>query len=203
VKRPDSVEIVLATSNAGKVREIVQIVAGLDVRVRPLGDFPGMAPVDEDGDTFRANAEKKARAVHAHTGRVAVADDSGICVDALGGAPGVRSARYAGEGAGDAENNRALLAALAGFPPERRGATFVCAVCVYPVAGEAVFLEGTCRGVVLGAPRGNGGFGYDPLFLVPDEGMTFAELPPETKNRISHRGRALAGLAGVLRRIRG
>jgi XTP/dITP diphosphohydrolase len=194
-------ELVLATGNRGKLREIGQILADLPVRVRALSEFPDVGEIVEDGETFRANAELKARAVHAHTGFLAVADDSGLCVDHLSGAPGVRSARYAGERATDAENNRKLLAAMEGVPARDRGATFVCRVCAFPVNGEPVFLEGECRGVLLTAPRGDNGFGYDPVFLYPPENQTFAELPPAIKNRISHRGRAFAGLPEVLRRL--
>ena len=198
---PPVLEIVLATGNRGKLREIRQILVDLPVRARALSDFPDVGEIAEDGETFRANAEQKARAVHARTGLLAVADDSGLCVDRLGGAPGVRSARYAGENATDAENNRKLLAAMEGVPAGNRGAAFVCCVCAFPVEGGPAFLEGECRGVLLAAPRGDNGFGYDPLFLYPEEGLTFAELPAAIKNRVSHRGRAFAGLPAVLERV--
>ncbi|MBX6378844.1 MAG: non-canonical purine NTP pyrophosphatase, partial [Clostridia bacterium] len=142
----------------------------------------------------------KARAAAACTGLPALADDSGLCVDALGGAPGVRSARFAGEGASDEENNRLLLAQLTGLPAERRTATFRCAVAWVvpgPEPRECVRV-GVCRGIVLEAPRGTGGFGYDPLFLVPEAGKTFAEMTLAEKEGVSHRGRALAAIRPVV-----
>ena len=145
----------------------------------------------EDGDTFSANARKKAIHYSHFTHDLVVADDSGLEVDALGGMPGVRSRRYAGASATDAENNAKLLDALRGLPPERRGAQFVC---VLAIARNGIFVaefQGTARGVLLGAPRGGNGFGYDPLFFDPECNKTFAELLPEEKLRLSHRGRAL------------
>ncbi|PZN11033.1 MAG: non-canonical purine NTP pyrophosphatase [Bacillota bacterium] len=194
-------ELVIATSNPGKLAEIRTIFqeAGLELRLRSLADFPGITMPREDGETFLDNARRKALAVARQAGRPALADDSGLCVDALGGRPGVRSARYAGEGAGDAANNARLLAELAGVPPERRGAEFRCAVVLALPDGRWTAAEGSARGRILEEPRGRGGFGYDPLFLSDELGVTFAEAPPEEKNRVSHRGRALRALLPRLR----
>jgi XTP/dITP diphosphohydrolase len=159
--------------------------------------------VEEDGETFAANAAKKAREVAAAAGLPALADDSGLEVDALDGAPGVRSARYAGAGHDDAANNRRLLAELAGVPTARRTARFRCAVALAdprgPLGDTVEIREGACAGVILESPRGHNGFGYDPLFLYPELGRTFAELSLEEKGRLSHRARALAAMLPVLR----
>jgi XTP/dITP diphosphohydrolase len=191
------VKLVFATRNAGKLRELAALVTplGLEVVSVPLDD------VDEDRDSFAGNAEKKARAALTRSGLPALADDSGLEVDALEGAPGVRSARYAGDGHDDAANNRALIAALAGVPPARRTARFRCVLFYADPAGRTLVAEGACEGLIAEAPRGRGGFGYDPLFLVAGdpEGRTMAELPPEEKNRISHRARAMARLVEGLR----
>jgi len=186
-------DIVIASGNAHKVREIRAICEGLPVTFLSLADYPGLPPVVEDGDTFEANARKKALAVAAATGRMALADDSGVEVDALGGAPGVHSARWAGRQGDDAANNAKLVAAMRGVPPERRTMRYRCVIAVAdPVGGVLFTAEGACEGVVLLEPRGRNGFGYDPHMLIPGEGGTLAELALEVKNRISHRGRALA-----------
>jgi XTP/dITP diphosphohydrolase len=203
--------LVFATRNAGKVVELRQLlpgvfVLGVDEAAARLGrEIPD---VDEDADTFAGNAIKKAREVSQATGLPALADDSGLEVDALGGAPGVWSARYAGSG-GDAANNAKLLVALAEVPPERRTARFRAVLALADVAGplgdEVITAEGSCEGVVLDAPRGNGGFGYDPLFLLPELGQTFAELGVGTKGERSHRARAMQAirprLLGYLERL--
>ncbi|HSR98123.1 MAG TPA: non-canonical purine NTP pyrophosphatase [Kofleriaceae bacterium] len=192
--------LVFATRNAGKVVELRQLlpgvfVLGVDEAAARLGR--GIPDVDEDADTFAGNAIKKAREVSHATGFPALADDSGLEVDALGGAPGVWSARYAG-GGGDAANNAKLLVALADVPPERRTARFRSVLALADVAGplgdEVVTAEGSCEGVVLDAPRGTGGFGYDPLFLVPELGLTFAERGVGTKGERSHRARAMQAI---------
>ena len=194
-------ELVIATSNRGKAAELRRLLAeaGLPVRVRTLDEWPGVVMPPEDGATFVDNARIKAVAVARQVGRPALADDSGLCVDALGGRPGVRSARYAGPGAGDAANNAKLLAELAGVPPEQRGAEFRCAVVLALPDGRWTAAEGRTRGRILTAPRGQGGFGYDPLFYSEELGMTFAEAGAEAKNRVSHRGRALRALMPALR----
>jgi len=196
-------EVVLASGNAGKVREF-QDLLGAHWRVRPQAEF-GVAPVAETGDTFLANALLKARHAAAHTGLPALADDSGLEVDALGGDPGVRSARYAGPAADDAANNRKLLAALVGVPDAGRTARFRC-VLVWvdgPADPSPVIAEGTWPGRILPAPRGQGGFGYDPVFLDPGSGLSAAELATAAKNVRSHRGQALARLRLLLAGRRG
>jgi XTP/dITP diphosphohydrolase len=193
------VKVVVATRNRGKLREIVPLLAGVGLELVTIDDVAPAAELREDGDTFEANALAKARQAAAATGLRAIADDSGLAVDALGGAPGVWSARYAGLPSDDARNNAKLLAALAGVPPERRGAEFRCvAVFADPAAGTEVVRAGSCRGQILEAPRGTDGFGYDPLFLVPALGRTMAELPLVEKNRLSHRAAAFRALAAAL-----
>jgi len=189
------VELVLATSNQGKRREIEAIAAPMGVSVRLAAELGFSQEVEETGDTFRENAALKALAVAAALGRPALADDSGLVVDALGGAPGVKSARYAGEKAGDRANYQKLLAALQGVPMERRGAAFVCVMCLAAPGGATLFAAGRLNGAIALAPAGEGGFGYDPVFLLPELGLTVAQLPAGEKNRISHRAAALAKLS--------
>jgi XTP/dITP diphosphohydrolase len=191
-------EIVVATENPGKLREIEDALQGMEVRLVSLMELSPMPSIEEDGKTFRENALKKARVVAKRTGRLTIADDSGLEVDCLQGAPGVRSARFAGEGASDAENNRRLLRLLEGVPSSQRGATFRCVIAVVSPEGKEAWVEGACRGVIGDTERGGQGFGYDPLFLLPELGKTLAELPLEAKNRVSHRGRALAALKEAL-----
>jgi XTP/dITP diphosphohydrolase len=184
-------ELVVATGNKGKLREFAELLKGVvDVILSPA-DFPGFPEVDEDGETFQANALKKARSAALFTGKPVLADDSGLSVDHLGGRPGVYSARFAGEGATDAENNALLLRELDGVPTEKRGAAFHCVIALCLPDGSCQTFDGSLAGIVLEAPRGEGGFGYDPLFLVLEYGQTFSELPLEIKNAISHRGRAM------------
>lgn len=192
--------LVLATRNAGKVRELVSLLGPLGVEVASLADYPDLPEIPEEGDTFEANAVFKAREVARLTGETALADDSGLEVDALDGAPGVHSARFAGEPKDDAANNAKLLRLLEGVPPERRTARFRCVVALATPEGEVYTAEGSSEGVILDRPRGENGFGYDPLFYVPALGKTFAELDMEVKNRISHRGKAFAQVAGLVRK---
>jgi XTP/dITP diphosphohydrolase len=194
-------KIVFASGNAGKLREIEKILDEFDIEIVPQSHFD-VSEAAETGATFIENALIKARHAARITGLPAIADDSGLAVDALGGRPGVYSARYAGPDAGDADNNARLLAELAGVPEPERGAAFHCAACfVTPGGGEPVIAEGEWRGSILDAPRGDGGFGYDPLFLVPDKGCSSAELAPAEKNSRSHRGKALRELARRLRAL--
>lgn len=195
--------LVFATRNRGKLVELRELLAGVDVlSIDEAAARLGRAipEVDEDQDTFAGNAAKKAREVSAATGLPALADDSGLEVDALGGAPGVYSARYAGaSGHGaDAANNAKLLAALAGVPPERRTARFRAALALADVTGplgeRVLIAEGACEGTILDAPRGTGGFGYDPLFFAPELGRTFAEAGVGTKSELSHRARAMRAM---------
>jgi XTP/dITP diphosphohydrolase len=194
------VVVVLATRNPGKLVDLQHLLGGA-FEVVPVP--PGVPEVEETGTTFAENATLKARAVSEATRLPAFGDDSGLEVDALAGAPGVYSARYAGAGAGDAANNAKLLARLAGVGPEARGARFRSAVAFADVRGrlrgDVLIGEGTCAGTVLTAARGSGGFGYDPLFFSPELGKTFAEASLAEKGRVSHRARALADLVPRVR----
>jgi XTP/dITP diphosphohydrolase len=180
--------LVVASGNLGKVREITRLLAGLDVAVLSLADFPEVPEVPEPHDTFAANAVAKAVAVARATQGLALADDSGLCVDVLDGAPGVLSARVAKD---DAGRIAWLLDKLRDTPTAQRTARFVCVVAVATPVGAVRTWEGRVEGLIAEAPRGEGGFGYDPVFLVPDLGRTFAELAADEKNAISHRGKAL------------
>jgi len=182
------VKLVVATRNAGKVRELQELVGGAP-EVTSLREHPEAPEVEEDAETFEGNARKKALAAAAATGLPALADDSGLCVDALGGRPGVRSARYV-EGT-DRDRYLALLEEMRDVPDGRRGAAFACALCLAWPDGRTVVEEGRCEGRIGRAPRGEGGFGYDPVFVLPD-GRTMAELGPGEKSAISHRGAAFA-----------
>jgi XTP/dITP diphosphohydrolase len=186
--------LVIGTRNRGKFREIAAILRPLDVDLVPLDAFDAVPPVPETGDTFEANARAKALGYARATDRWALADDSGLVVDALGGAPGVRSARYGGEQGNDALNNAALMRALADHPPETWTARFRCVMALATPDRVLAVTEGACQGVITDTPAGSNGFGYDPHFYLPDRGRTMAQLPPEEKNRISHRARALAAM---------
>lgn len=195
-------KIVVASGNSGKLREFERLLADFDVELIPQSAFD-IEQAIESGATFTENALIKARHAAAATGLPAIADDSGLAVDALDGRPGVYSARYAGENASDAENNERLLVELEGVPDSQRGAAFHCVVClVRPDGSDPVVAKGRWRGRILHEPRGTGGFGYDPLFFVEDAGCSSAELPPEAKNARSHRGQALRELARKLRATR-
>ncbi len=195
-----SVELVVASANPGKLRELRELLGGLDLALRPLSDFPGLV-LPPEGDDYAVNAGAKARAAARGSGRAALGDDSGLEVEALGGAPGPRSARFGGAGLGDAGRNAALLAALRGVPPAARRARFVCVVALSTPNGDVRLERGECRGRVLDAPRGSGGFGYDPIFEVEGLGRSMAELDAAEKNRLSHRARALAALRPALLRL--
>lgn len=196
-----TLRLLLGSNNEKKREELARILAGLPLEIlRPgdLGHFPAPA---EEGTSFLENAVIKARHFARLTDVTTLADDSGLVVDALDGRPGVRSSRFAGEGASDLENCRKLLAMLAAVPDPRPAARFVCAVAV--VRGEEILgtAEGRCEGHLLRETRGTGGFGYDPLFFYPPEGKTFAELPPERKEQVSHRGRALRAIRPLLQTL--
>ncbi len=184
-------DLVLATKNTGKVEELKALLADMDVRVLSLRDFPDMPEVEETGETFAENAEIKASTVARTTGKLTLADDSGLEVDALGGRPGVQSARFGGPGASDRDKYLKLLELLEGVPDEARTARFRAAVCIATPEGETVIVEGACEGVIAHEPAGEGGFGYDPIFYIPECGQTMAEIPSDVKNRISHRARAM------------
>jgi XTP/dITP diphosphohydrolase len=190
--------VLIATTNKGKLREFRELLEDLPIDLVTLSDvLPGRPPVEETGETFRENALIKAHAAASATGMITLAEDSGLEVDALSGRPGVRSARFAGEHATDAENNAALLAELAHVEEDRRTARYRCAlVLLDPAAGgNPLVTEGTCEGWIARAPRGQGGFGYDPLFLMRDAaGQTMAEVSEAEKNRMSHRAHAVQAM---------
>ncbi len=189
--------VFVATNNRHKLREIEAILVPLGFRIRSCAEL-GDAQTDEDQPTFLGNARKKLAAYAPRTSEWTLADDSGLEVPALGGRPGVNSARYA-RPHDDAANNAKLLCELAAQPEADRRARFVCAMALARAGREAFSVEGTVDGVILDAPRGSAGFGYDPLFLYEPLGLTFAELPPEEKNRVSHRAKALQAVTNFLR----
>jgi XTP/dITP diphosphohydrolase len=193
-------KLLIATRNPGKAREYRELLTGLPLEVTYLDQEGITLEVEEDGASFAENAEQKARCYAEASGLWTWADDSGLEVDALHGAPGIHSARYAGHGASDADRRRKLLNALAGVPWERRTARFRCVVAIArPEAGCEVWTaEGACEGVVAFGPAGDNGFGYDPIFYLPDHGATLAQLTSEKKNRISHRGRAVVAAQRLL-----
>lgn len=192
--------LVLASANPGKLREIRQLLAPLAIEISTQSEL-GIDEAAEPYPSFIENALAKARHASRHSGLPALADDSGICVDALQGAPGVHSARYAGEPKSDARNNEKLLAALAGQPNRR--AHYYCALVLVrsPEDPQPLIAQGLWRGEILTAPRGSGGFGYDPLFLDPASGKTGAELSPDAKNAVSHRGQALRELLRLIQKL--
>ncbi|MDY6881047.1 MAG: XTP/dITP diphosphatase [Thermodesulfobacteriota bacterium] len=184
--------LVLATRNEGKISELRSLLDGFDIEIKGLNDFGPIPPVEEDGETFEDNAYKKASFTAKVLGFPAIADDSGLIVKALGGKPGVHSARYAGNGATDEKNNAKLLEALKGH--ENRDASFMCVIAIAVPRGPALIYEGVCDGVITKEAIGTEGFGYDPLFYYPPLKKTFAQMTQEEKNSVSHRGKALAEL---------
>jgi XTP/dITP diphosphohydrolase len=197
---PSDRRLVLATANRAKGREMAALLAGLPYRIRDLSEFPGVVLPPEGLTSYAENALGKARAVTAATGLLALADDSGIEVDALDGRPGVLSARYGGEGLTDPERNAVMLRELEGVPAARRSARYRAVIAVTAPDGREATMEGTVEGILLEAPRGAGGFGYDPLFYYPPLGATFAEISAEAKHTVSHRSRAMALARELLRR---
>ena len=191
--------IVLATRNKGKTREFKELLNHPSVEIRNLDDFGPIPEVIEDGATFDDNAYKKASFTARILGYPALADDSGLCVEALDGAPGVFSARYAGENASDAENVKKMLAAVKG--KKNRNTAFKCVISIAVPQGPALTYEGECKGVIIDEPAGNNGFGYDPLFFFPALNKTFAQLSIEEKGRVSHRGKALQEVAREMDKI--
>lgn len=192
-------ELLIATYNAGKIRELTGLLSTLPLRLRRLSEFSQVEEVEETGKTFAANAELKARLYSRQTNLWTLADDSGLEVDALDGAPGVFSARYGGANATDAERNARLLAALSRTDDAERTARFTCAIALHePAAGTTEIFAGTCEGRISQYPRGDNGFGYDPLFIPEGYAYTFGELPDELKQQLSHRARALAGVRAYL-----
>jgi len=191
-------KLLIATLNPGKVREYQELLAALPLELT----YPAQEGLDievaETGKSFAENARLKAAAYARASGRLTLADDSGLEVDALGGEPGIRSARYAGSGASDEDRYQLLLEKLRGVPWEERTARFRCVIAVATPAGQVHTAEGSCEGIIAFAPKGEHGFGYDPVFYFPEHGMTMAELPPDVKNKISHRARAAQGAREIL-----
>ena len=193
--------ILIATTNSGKLREVRAMLAGLPVRLETLADHPPLPTPNENAETFEGNARLKALHYARLTGRLTLADDSGIEVEALGGGPGVHSSRYAGPQCDPAANNAKLLEELADVPPAQRTARYRCVIAL---AGESEVLAtafGKWEGLIVAEPRGRNGFGYDPHFFVPECGITAAEMTPEEKNRRSHRGQALAAIRDEIERL--
>lgn len=190
-------ELLVATSNAGKLAEIAAVLKDLPVQLLSLSALKNWPEVVEDGKCYEENALKKGRTLADFSGYLTLADDSGLEVDALGGAPGIHSARYSGEDADDARNNEKLLHVLAALPQEKRGARFVCTIalcCPNASGGREWIFRGECKGWITFEPKGENGFGYDPLFFYPPLSKTFGEIDRVTKERYSHRGKALAKL---------
>ncbi|MEX1232863.1 MAG: RdgB/HAM1 family non-canonical purine NTP pyrophosphatase [Planctomycetaceae bacterium] len=194
--------LVLASRNRKKLGEIAELLAPHHISVQCVADFPDVPDVVEDGETFADNAAKKARETAWQLNAWALGEDSGLMVDALGGAPGVYSARFAGEPSNDEKNNAKLQQELANVPDEQRGAGYICCVAIADPTGEIrLTVSGTCRGRILREPRGSNGFGYDPYFLIPELHQTFGELSPAVKRHISHRARAFERLLPRLVRL--
>jgi XTP/dITP diphosphohydrolase len=195
-------DVIVATRNRGKLREIRSVLQGLRFRVRGLTDFEDIPGVEEDGKSFAENGLKKARFYSRLFGKLTIADDSGLEVDALNGNPGIYSARYAGMEASDQENRKKLLKELEGVPVSKRGAAFKCVMAMVSPDGREAVTEGTCRGRIGFKEVGKRGFGYDPIFFLPRHGKTMAQLTLDEKNRISHRGKALRKLRKILNTFR-
>ncbi len=193
--------IVLATRNENKVREIGDILSSLPVALVSLVDFPDIPEIVEDGTTFLENARKKAVTVHEHTGLLSLADDSGLEVEALGGRPGITSRRFAGPDATYADNNALLVRHMKDLPREARKARFVCVAALAGAGGAARYTEGDLAGYIVEEARGEGGFGYDPLFYVPEYDKTVAQLDEAVKNRISHRAKAMSAMRHVIESV--
>ncbi len=193
--------LVIATQNRKKLEEIAAILRPRGVRMKSLEDFAGVQPVPETGETFEDNARAKALGYARATGEWALADDSGLEVDALGGRPGTRSSRWGGEEGNDRLNNQTLLRALAAYPKETWTARYRCVVALATPDRVLAVTEGVCEGRITDPPAGSNGFGYDPHFYLPELGRTMAELAPETKNRLSHRARALAAMKTRLEKL--
>lgn len=196
-------KLVLATANQNKLIEIRELLQDLPVQVATIADYPGLKMPEEDQPTFKGNAAKKAETVSGFTGEIALADDSGLEVEALGWRPGVHSARYAGEEGNYAANNLLLLQELKGVPPEKRGARFTCAIAISVPGDQTYLVEANCPGRITEELTGEGGFGYDPLFLFEPSALTFAEMGSAEKNQVSHRGRALCLAIDRLQQIFG
>ena len=197
----DPTRIVLATGNEDKVREIGHILSSLPVTLVSLADFPDIPEIVEDGATFLENARKKAMVVHKHTGLMSLADDSGLEVEALSDRPGIMSRRFAGPDATYADNNALLAKYMKDLPHDARKARFVCVAALATAGGEVRFTEGDLKGYIAEEPVGEGGFGYDPLFYLPEYDKTVAQLDASIKNQISHRGKAMSAMRHVIESV--
>lgn len=194
-------DLVIASRNKGKVSEIRALLRGLPITVRSIDDYSGIPEIKETGQTFEENAAIKAQSIFKTTKTAVLADDSGLEIDALGGKPGIYSNRFGGEGLSDVEKCRLILSLMENIPEDKRSARFRTAVCIIDRNGNSYFTEGVCEGVITHEPVGDNGFGYDPIFHLPDIGKTMAQLSQEEKNAISHRGRALRDAVEVLKGI--
>ncbi len=194
-------KIILATKNKKKITEIQEKFKSFNIEHVSIKDIEGLPDIIEDGATFKDNASKKALVIAQHTGEVSLADDSGLVVDELHGRPGVFSARYAGENASDEDNYKKLLTELGATPEKKRTARFVCVIAIATPGGELHTAEGTCEGTITFEPQGTLGFGYDPVFFLPEYNKTMAEISMEEKNKISHRGEALEKAVPLLESI--
>lgn len=194
-------DLLIATRNSKKKKELQEILGDLNIRLLTLDDIPEIPEVEEDGQTFEENAIKKASVTAVLSGYITLADDSGLVVDALGGDPGVYSARYAGVGSSDEDNNEKLLNMLATLKEQDRTARFICVIAICTPQGSINTVQGSCEGKILFSPSGQGGFGYDPLFIPEGFDKTFAELAAVEKNKISHRGKALQEAKPILEEL--
>lgn len=197
------IELVLASRNKGKIEELKKLLSGLPVKVLSLSDFNCIPDIEETGSTFADNAEIKAKTVSSITGKYALADDSGLEIDALGGQPGVYSNRFAGPDATDEDRYNKVLDLMTGIPEQKRTARFRAAVSIATPDGDVITVEDKCEGRIAFEPQGNNGFGYDPVFYIPELGKTAAQLSPEEKNRISHRGKAMESTKDILMKLIG
>lgn len=195
-------ELVIATTNQGKLREIKELLKGMDIRVTSLADYPGAPKVEEDGRTFAQNALKKAATIALYTNKLTLGEDSGIEVRALNNAPGIYSARFSGKNANDKKNNAKLLRELKNVPMKKRQARYRCFAALVDGKKIVDIASGSCGGSITTRAKGKNGFGYDPYFLIPRYGKTFGELPPEVKAKISHRARALKKIKKILQRYK-
>ncbi|MDD4908134.1 MAG: RdgB/HAM1 family non-canonical purine NTP pyrophosphatase [Candidatus Omnitrophica bacterium] len=191
MKRPIPLELVVATKNRKKLQEIRRILKGLGLKITSLADYPVHPRIVENGKTFKENAVKKAAKIAVYTGKLTLGEDSGLCVEALGGLPGIYSARFSGGSKDDRSNNRKLLRLLGDLPIGKRKASYFCAAALADEKGLVGVVEGECRGRIGFVPKGRSGFGYDPLFIIPEYKKTFAQLGPGIKHKMSHRFRAL------------
>ncbi len=192
-------EILIATNNLGKVKEIKDILDSPEIKILNMKDFPPLPKVEEDGKTYQENASKKARKISEYTGKICLADDSGLEIDYLKGEPGIYSSRW---GNSDEERINKVLKLLENVPINKRNAKFVCAVVLVFPNGKTYMVKEECKGSILLSPKGENGFGYDPIFLVPEYDKTFAELGDKIKNRISHRGKAMRRMINIINELK-